>query len=677
MISDICNPHSEDCPPEIKLLLLEDNPGDAVLVGELLSDWVETNRCAILHCFTLAEAITLLERNCFSLILVDLALPDSEGINTVLRIKAKTESPILILTGNNNEQLAIQALSAGAQDFLEKEHLDSRGLHRAILYAVERARSQALYKHLLTQYPDGIVVLDNRGEILFANPAAAQLWHIEREQLIGSIFEFPVAGNKRLEIQIANREIEMHVADGEWKGVTAWVVSLRDISEHKRLERHLSYLAHHDSLTGLANRELLNDRLSHCILALQRSDRKAAIFMLDLDRFKLVNDTLGHDAGDKLLVEVSKRLRGTVREADTVSRTGGDEFVIVAENIDNAGASHLARKILSQIAPPFIIDGRYFNVSCSIGIALYPRDGSTSEELFKHADAAMYSAKQAGRNYYRFHDETTHRNTIRRLELESDLESAIEQNQFQLYFQPQLDAKGVSGAEALLRWLHPQKGLLSPSEFIPLLEQSHLTPKVEMWVLLNACKQLQAWDTALQQPLGVSVNLSVLTLQLPHLARLIDDVLTRTHIKKNRLELEITESLLLKDVKQAERTLGALRELGVSVALDDFGTGYSSLGYLIQFHNITTLKLDHSVIRNLDKKHRNRAILSTVMDLGHTLNMKVVAEGVERRRQVALLQQMHCDIYQGFLFSPPIPAARWPEKFARWNQGALNWLPSA
>jgi diguanylate cyclase (GGDEF)-like protein len=430
--------------------------------------------------------------------------------------------------------------------------------------------------------------------------------------------------------------------------------------ERRQAEARLRLLAHYDALTLLPNRDLFRDRLSHALSQAQRHGGMVAVMFLDLDRFKTVNDTLGHDAGDLLLTEVSDRLRRCVRQEDTVARLGGDEFTVIIEQIGRPGdAAVVARKIVDALAPPVNLNGHEAFVTPSIGITIYPSDSDNAEDLLRNADTAMYRVKEEGGNGYLFF--TPEMNTLAagRLDMESGLRRALEREEFIVYYQPKLDlATGtIIGAEALLRWNHPDKGLVSPGQFIPILEETGMIEPVGLWVLNTVCAQMRSWQDAGMPPLTVAVNLSGRQLQRANLSSVIAGILKEAGLAPEFLELEVTESMLMHDPKYAAEMLAEIRAKGVvHIGVDDFGTGYSSLSYLKRFP-IDALKLDKSFVDGLPHDEDDIAIARAVIALAHSLKLIVVAEGVETEDQRTFLHENGCDVLQGYLISRPLPAA--------------------
>lgn len=436
-----------------------------------------------------------------------------------------------------------------------------------------------------------------------------------------------------------------------------------EITPRKDLETQLTHLANHDPLTGLPNRRLLIDHLSQALAHAARRERAVGVLFLDLDRFKTINDSLGHGAGDLLLKAVADRLRGCVREGDTVARHGGDEFVIILDDMAHAqDAAHIAQKLLEQVARPFHGDTQvssgedFFSTAC-IGISLYPGDGEDTQTLLKNADAAMYRAKARGGNSYQFFTPEMDTQARMRLSLENALHAALEYNQFKLHYQPQVDlASGeITGVEALLRWDHPSHGLVSPSEFIPLLEETGLIVPVGEWVLREACAQARTWREAGSPWLRVAVNLSARQLRDQSFADSVAQTLADFELDPACLELEITESMVMQQPHQAMDILSRLSNLGVRLAIDDFGTGYSSLSHLKLFP-INTIKIDQSFVHDLPDDTNDAAIVQAIIALARALELDVIAEGVETREQRAFLRAYGCDAMQGYFFSRPLPA---------------------
>lgn len=440
--------------------------------------------------------------------------------------------------------------------------------------------------------------------------------------------------------------------------LTHFVVSHYDITEMKRYEAELEFQTNQDTLTGLANRNLLRDRLNQEIAYAERYGHPVWVVFVDLDHFKFINDTLGHKAGDSLLKTVAERLQSAVRETDTVARLGGDEFVLVLpERSDENLAMRVIQRIKDSVVMPFTIEDYEFFITCSIGMAVYPTDGKDPETLMKHADIAMYRAKEIGRNNSQFYTPTMNERALERLHMEGDLRAALEQDQFELHYQPQVDLRSgkIIGVEALIRWNHPEHGMIAPSRFIALAEETGLIVPIGAWVIRTACAQNKAWQRAGHERLKIAVNLSARQFTQHDLVELIAFALAETKLDPQYLEIELTESMVMADVEHAIEILRKLNELGVQISIDDFGTGYSSLSYLKRFP-IDVLKVDQSFVRDITINPDDAAIVASIISLAHSLRLQVIAEGVETAEQLDYLQGNDCDVIQGYHFSRPLPA---------------------
>jgi diguanylate cyclase (GGDEF)-like protein/PAS domain S-box-containing protein len=438
----------------------------------------------------------------------------------------------------------------------------------------------------------------------------------------------------------------------------------RDISDRKRAEEHITHLAHHDVLTGLFNRYSLEDRFAQSTRAARRENRQMALIFIDLDRFKVINDTLGHSVGDLLLIEVANRLSTCVRESDIVARLGGDEFVVALTSLaHDLDAAHVAQKIIAALGVPCVIEGKQLHTTPSLGISLFPENGEDVDELMKNADTAMYHAKGKGRNNFQFFSPAMTAAATERLELERDLRSALNNREFELHYQPQVSAAGlVCGVEALIRWRHPERGLIPPLTFITIAEESGVIEAIGSWVLEEACRQMAEWRMAGFDLKHVAVNLSAVQLRSHDLVSQVQRVIARFGLAPGELELEITESVAMEDPERAIGQLRALRDSGVELAIDDFGTGYSSLAYL-KMLPIHTLKLDRVFVHDIETDENDAAISSATLALAKVLGLRVVAEGVETEAQRDFLARHGCHLLQGYLFGKPEPAdvltARW------------------
>ncbi|MFT8245035.1 EAL domain-containing protein [Roseomonas sp. BN140053] len=473
--------------------------------------------------------------------------------------------------------------------------------------------------------------------------------------------ELVTEGGRSIPVEILSRVIE-EVKTG-WRRRArlqpACAVAIRDLTERKRAEAQIRYLAHHDGLTGLPNRALLADRAHQVLELAAREGRGAAILCLDLDRFKTVNDVMGHEGGDRLLAQVAERLRASLRASDTVARLGGDEFAIIKADLDTpeAGAA-LANRVIAALSVPYDLDGQVFEIGTSVGIALFPGDGRTVPRLLHNADTALYRAKRDGRGVYRFFEPAMDQRLLERRAMERDLRVAVERGEMFLVYQPQFDTmtRELVGQEALLRWTHPARGVVPPSDFVPLAEEAGLIIPLGRWVLETACIEAAGWPV----PCRVAVNLSPAQFRQPDLVAAISGILERTGLPPQRLKMEVTEGLLIGDTERALTVLRALKAMGIFLSLDDFGTGYSSLGYLRRFP-FDELKIDQSFVRGLGRDVESAAIIEAVLALGRSLGLSVVAEGVETEEQLGMLRSRGCPQVQGYLLGRP---ARSGEFFA-------------
>lgn len=455
--------------------------------------------------------------------------------------------------------------------------------------------------------------------------------------------------NEMLESQVVQRTVELKSANEKLH---------HDLEERKRVEQSIRHMAHHDALTGLPNRALFRDRLTHAMAQADRYHQKLAVMFLDLDRFKAINDTLGHNVGDQLLKIAAERLRSCVRDCDTVARLGGDEFTVVVEDIiEDHDAAAVAQKILDTLSQPFNLYGHEVFISVSVGVTLYPSDDENADNLLRNADSAMYRAKEYGRNNFQFYVADMNVKARERLMLESSLRRALDRKEFMLYYQPRVDLLSgrVIGAEALLRWRHPEMGLVPPSEFIPILDETGMIIPVGDWALREACRQNRDWQDMGLPPIRVAVNLSVRQFIQKDLADTIISALDAAGLSAEHLELEITEDLFLEHNQTNIITLARLKSMGIHISIDDFGTGYSSLSYLKRLP-IDTLKIDQSFVRDIGTDPDNKAIASAIIAMASSLRLNVLAEGVETDEQLAFLRAQGCNEIQGFCFSHPLPA---------------------
>lgn len=453
------------------------------------------------------------------------------------------------------------------------------------------------------------------------------------------------------------KHMAINVVKNEQGVVTHYISISSDISERKEYDKNVHFLAYYDVLTGLPNRTLLRDRLGQVIAAAHRDNMQFALLFLDLDRFKYINDSMGHSVGDKLLQSVAQRLQACVREGDTVSRIGGDEFIVLLREVDEQGVAQVADKLLKTLATPFNLSGQEISTYASVGIALYPTHATDIDVLMKNADAAMYSAKENGRNNYKFFTPEMNFRANQVFLMEKDMRVALEQDQLTLVYQPQVDLMTgkICGAEALIRWKHPEKGFIPPGEFIPVAEETGQIVPIGEWVLRTACWRFAAWQKQGMPVFPIAVNLSIRQLRQPNLADVIEAALKENGLDPHCLELEITEGIMMGDAKMAMDFLARMHKLGVQMSIDDFGTGFSSLSYLKNLP-VNKLKIDQSFVRDIETDESDAAIVRSIISLGHRLDLKVIAEGVETLEQLDFLRIRGCDEVQGYYFSRPLAA---------------------
>jgi diguanylate cyclase (GGDEF)-like protein/PAS domain S-box-containing protein len=682
------------------LLIVEDNPGDARLLREMFNEQGSHNT-ELTHVECMNEAEQHLAERAFDVVVLDLGLPDAQGLEAVRRAHAAAPRvPLVVLTGLDDESLAAEALQEGAQDYLIKGQIETRGFLRSLRYAIERkAMEEALFVEkeraqvTLNSIGDAVACTDISGNITFLNLVAEKMTGSSREEAAGrpmgevlrildatsretisNPMELAVAKNRTVhlplncvlirrdgfEIPIEDSVSPIHDREGRATGA---VIVFRDVSVAQAMALQMAHSAQHDFLTGLPNRMLLNDRVSQAISLAARHMKKVAVLFLDLDGFKHINDSLGHPIGDKLLQSIAKRLVGCGRSSDTVSRQGGDEFVVLLSEVEQSDdAAITARRMLQAVSEAHSIDQHDLHVTASIGLSIYPDDGLDAETLIKNADTAMYQAKENGHQSYQFFKPAMNVRAVERQSIEESLRRALERQEFALQYQPIVNLKTgeITGAEALIRWTHPTRGPVSPAQFIPVAEDCGLILPIGNWVLREACKQARAWvDSGL--PLGtMAVNISAIEFRDEHFLEGVFGILKDTGLDPRSLEVELTESVLMKRAESTESILKTLRARGVQVAVDDFGTGYSSLSYLRRFP-IDALKIDQSFVRQITTAPDETTIVTAVISMGRSLKMRVVAEGVETQEELAFLQAHQCDEAQGYFFSRPLL----PQQFAK------------
>jgi diguanylate cyclase (GGDEF)-like protein/PAS domain S-box-containing protein len=679
----------------LTVLLISDDAADARLIRKALVAMTD-NEWRLERARRLSDGVNRLRKEGIAAILVDLFLPDSQGIETFDALfEVAPLVPILVLANPENEDIAWEATQRGAQDHLLKDHLDAYWLPRILRSVIERkAGEDALFieqeraQVTLNSIGDAVLSTDIAGNVTYLNQVAEGMTGWSCQEAIGrplaEVFQIIDGATRELapnpmtqavqedktvgltancilirrdgvESAIEDSAAPIHDRAGQ---VTGAVMVFHDVSAARAIAQKMAHLAQHDFLTDLPNRMLFSDRVANAIALARRHGKQRAVLFLDLDRFKHINDFLGHPIGDKLLQSVAQRLVACVRGSDTVSRQGGDEFVVLLSEIEQAADAALsAEKMLLALSAPHSIADKELHITASIGISIYPDDGQDAQTLIRCADTAMYHAKDKGRNNYQFFTEDMNVRAVERQFLESSLRRALKRREFVLHYQPtiNLETGAITGVEALIRWRHPERGLIPPALFVPIAEDCGLIVPIGRWVLHEACRQIQAWIDAGLPAMPVAVNISAVEFQSKDFLEGVRAILKETRLNPRYLELELTESVLMQDAEATVPALIALKAIGVRLAIDDFGTGYSSLSYLRQFP-IDTLKIDQSFVREITAGSLDDTIVSAVISMAKTLKQRVIAEGVETGEQLAFLRRQHCGEGQGFHFSRPMSA---------------------
>ncbi len=655
------------------------------------------------------RAVELLAAHAYDLLLLDLQMPGVSGHEVLRYVKtSEIDTKVIVVSGETSFSEVKDALTKGAYDFVRKPYdvgellttisngLQSRELeqqYRSIGQAL--AESEKLHRYIVNNSPDIVYVLDKQGCFTFINDRIETLLGFNREDLLGEHFSVLIheedltaanyVFNERRTGARASKDVEMRLKinneakmvryfdtqllpielhsvgmynpgglDGQGEFVGTYGCA-RDITDRRRNEALINYQAFHDLLTDLPNRALFEDRLKLAIAHAQRSKKPLAVLYLDVDRFKLVNDSHGHAMGDKLLQIIAERIKGCLRAEDTLARFGGDEFTVLLPQIrKQEDAGGVAKKIIECISTPFLIDKQEIFTSTSIGIAMFPDDGETLETLVKSADTAMYHVKATGKNGYQFFCETMNDIYSCHLTIERDMQRALEQHQFEIFFQKKVNPKTcqIVGMGALLRWHHPKKGMVMPSDFIPMAEQSALIVPIGDWVLRATCKEICRWREQGLPKLKVSINISAVQLEQENFVGKIIAILDDFNLSGDYLELEITEYGLMKNRENVALKLRRLCDLGITIAIDDFGTGYSSLSYLQKFP-VHTLKIDRSFVKDIDATTKETCIVDAIASMAKGLKLHMVAEGIETVSQLNYLKNLGCIEVQGFLFDKP------------------------
>jgi diguanylate cyclase (GGDEF)-like protein/PAS domain S-box-containing protein len=680
---------------DLRVLLIGHDPADAGVVREALAQ-AKHDRFELEWVARLSDGLERLSRDGIAVVLIDLRLPDSQGFAGLEQVRAAfPHIPLLVLSSLDDENLARQAVQRGARDYLLKNHIDGRVLPRTLRHIIEsNAADEAFFAEkeradvTLNSIGDAVISTDLSGNVTYLNIVAERMTGWDRQEALGRPFHevfrivdgatrepFPnpmelavrldetvgLAENcilirrDGLESAIEDSAAPIHARNGR---VTGAVIVFHDVSVAKALSLQVSHLAQHDILTDLPNRTLLNDRLTQAIGLARRHSERLAVLFVDLDGFKHVNDSLGHVIGDQLLQSTAARLVTCVRSSDTVSRQGGDEFVLLLPKIRYAeDAAACAQKILGALAAPHDISHHDLHVTASIGVSSYPDDGEDAEALLRCADTAMYHAKESGRNNYQFFKPEMNARAVERQRVEAGLRRALDRNEFVLHYQPTVDLEtgAMTGAEALIRWMHPDRGLIYPIEFVRIAEASGLIVPIGRWVLRGACVQARAWIDEGRRPVIMAVNISAVEFRDRHFLKHVCKILDDSGLEPRYLELELTESSLMQHPDSSAGVLHALKDMGVQIAIDDFGTGYSSLSYLRRFP-IDVLKIDQSFVHEISADPVGTSIVCAVIGMGKSLGHRVIAEGVETRAQLAFLQGQRCGEGQGYYFSRPVAA---------------------
>lgn len=666
------------------ILIVDDMPTNIHMLATVLKDEYRIKTATSGH-----KALEIVQRiDKPELILLDVMMPEMSGIEMLRILREMPEQahiPVIFISADTSEQSQLDGLDLGADDYLTKPIVKSILLAR-VRNILQRKRAETqlrLAAHVFQHSGEAIMITNSNNLIVNVNTAFERMTGYFAGEIRGKNPHILSSGRtSREEYEQMWRDIH---ENGFWQGemwdrhkngkiypklliisvvrnrqgnIDFYIGSFSDISQQKETEERIRHLAHHDPLTQLPNRLYLQVSLEQLIHMAQRNREEIAVMFIDLDRFKVINDTLGHNIGDGLLIEVSQRLKVCVRDSDVVARLGGDEFVILlmGENVVSI-ATVVSQKILHSLTQTYYIEQHPLHTSPSIGISVYPHDGTEIDVLMKKADTAMYHVKSMGRNNFQFFDTSTEQHNSEKLALEHDLHEALEKAQFHLHYQPQICAKTekIIGVEALLRWQHPKHGNVPPNIFIPLAEDSGLIVRLGEWVLKTACAQLRAWRELGIQNVRMAVNLSLHQLRQATLIDNIAVILQENNLKAGDLELEITESVAMKNPQSAIELFNRLREIGIELAIDDFGTGYSSLAYL-KLLPIQRLKIDKAFVKDVETNKDDAAICLACIALAHSLGIEVVAEGVETKAQQQYLQENHGNVLQGFYFYRPMPA---------------------
>jgi diguanylate cyclase (GGDEF)-like protein/PAS domain S-box-containing protein len=678
----------------VKVLLIDDDEEDFILTRYIIDEFKD-NQFTLDWLDNFDDGFRAFAENRHDLYLVDYRLGEQTGLELLrAAIKAGCTAPIILLTGQGDKEIDFQAMQAGAADYLVKSELTAPLLERAIRYSLKHARSleeiqnsEAKFRSVIQSASDAIVLTNQEGVITLWNNAAELTFGYREEEIVGSPFTAIMGAKyaqKALSVGLRftlenvmpfdgkiiesmgrrkdGSEFPLELSGSVWRTSEGiyYTGILRDITERRAAENRLVHEATHDSLTGLPNRAHFTTILENVINdAKKNENQKFAVLFLDLDRFKVINDGLGHVIGDKLLIAIAKRLEHCVRPGDVVSRFGGDEFTILLNNIkDSEAVTEIAERLQGKLAEPFSIDSFEVFTSASIGIIMSEVSHDNPESFLRDADTAMYRAKEAGKARYEIFNSAMHVRNMNLLRMENDLRKSIERRDFRVYYQPivNIETGKTNEFEALIRWEHPEAGFISPTEFIPVAEETGLIVPIGEWVLEESVRQISNWRQLFpERPLSVSVNLSAKQLMHPNLIKQVKEIMNASALHPDCLKLEVTESMVMDNAEVALEILSELCALGVRLSTDDFGTGYSSLSYLHRFP-FERLKIDRSFVGKVDTDAKSEEIVRTIVTLAENLHLEVVAEGIETQTQFSKLREFGCYLGQGYLFSKPVAA---------------------
>jgi len=685
----------------LRVLIVEDSENDAeLLLRELRKGGFAPEYARV----DTEEAMrAALNSEPWDIIISDYSMPHFDGISALNVMKRHSKDiPFIIVSANIGEEIAVMAMKAGAHDFIMKDKLArlipaiERETKEARLRGQHRSAENEMRKltGAIEQTTDAVMICDGHGIIEYVNSGFVRMTGYSKEDALGNsakilksdrhedsffgvmwdtislgdVFQ-DVFINKRKDGSLYYEEKSITPLKNERGVVEHYISTGKDITEQMQTRERLHHLSQHDLLTGLPNRLLFNDRLEQAIPRARRSGHILAVLLIDMDRFKNINETLGFDCGDHMLQAVGERLLTSTRDGDTVARLGDDEFAVILEDVKlQEDVSKIVEKILHSLSKAYYIDDHELFITTSIGVSLYPNDADHPQLLVQNADVAIHHAKESGSNKYRYYEAKMNEQSLYRLNLESSLRKALEREEFFLLYQPQIDlvTKEITGFEALLRWNHPELGTVSPIEFIPLLEETGMIQEVGRWILRKACHACKSWQDNNLGEISIAVNLSPVQFEGSKIATVVKNILNETELSANYLELELTEGTIMRNAEQAAITLTKLNKMGVAIAIDDFGTGYSSLSYLQKFP-LNTLKIDRSFVNDIEADNGDASIVSAIISMAHSLGLTVVAEGVETIEQLELLRERDCEYVQGFLFSKPIPDSEVEELLRNWS----------